>query len=81
MSIIGISLDKDKQALEKTLSEKAITWPQYFDGKGFATSISSAYGIDSIPRLWLVNKKGFVVKTNAEESEDLAAEIEKLLSE
>lgn len=79
--IIGISLDQKKQALEETLRNKGIGWPQYFDGRGFENEISSAYGIDGIPRLWLVNKRGLVVNTQAESSDDLASEIEKLLSE
>ena len=42
-----------------------MTWPQYFDGKGWANDISSRYGINAIPTAWLVDKKGLVRTTQA----------------
>lgn len=63
--IVGISLDGDKAELEGFVKEKGMEWPQYFDGKGWQNEISTKYGIDSIPAMWLLNKKGMVVSTNA----------------
>lgn len=77
--IIGISLDPDQPAMEAFLKEKGVTWPQYFDGKGWGNEISSRYGIGALPAVWLVNKKGMVVNTEA--LYDLEANIEKLLAE
>lgn len=77
--IIGISLDQDKSKLEAFIKEKGMAWPQYFDGKGWQNEISSRFGIQSIPAMWLVDKKGMLVETNARE--DLKAKLEKLLAE
>ena len=77
--IIGISLDQDKSKLEAFVKERGMSWPQYFDGKGWENDLSTRYGIRSIPAMWLVNKKGMVVSTNAREG--LAAEVKKLLAE
>jgi thiol-disulfide isomerase/thioredoxin len=77
--IIGISLDKDKAKLEAFIKEKGMAWPQYFDGKGWQNEISSRFGIQSIPAMWLVDKKGMLVETNARE--DLEEKVEKLLAE
>ncbi|MBE7496626.1 MAG: TlpA family protein disulfide reductase [Verrucomicrobiaceae bacterium] len=63
--IIGISLDSDKGKLEAFVKERGMEWPQYFDGKSWKNEISSRYGINSIPAMWLVNKKGMVVSTSA----------------
>lgn len=63
--IIGISLDQDKDALTKFVKEKNMPWPQYFDGKGWQNEISQRYGIESIPAMWLVDKDGKVVSTEA----------------
>jgi hypothetical protein len=63
--IVGISLDSDKAELEGFVKAKGMEWPQYFDGKGWQNEISSKYGINSIPAMWLLNKKGMVVSTNA----------------
>jgi thiol-disulfide isomerase/thioredoxin len=77
--IVGISLDSDKAELEGFVKEKGMEWPQYFDGKGWQNEISSKYGIDSIPAMWLLNKKGMVVSTSARG--DLAEQVAKLLAE
>jgi thiol-disulfide isomerase/thioredoxin len=63
--IVGISLDQDKAKLESFVKDKGMAWPQYFDGKGWKNDISTKYGINSIPAMWLVDKKGMVVSTNA----------------
>ncbi len=79
--IVGISLDNEN-AKEKLISftkEKNMPWVQHFDGKGWKNEISSGYGINSIPAMWLVNKKGMLVSLNARAN--LAAQVEKLLAE
>jgi len=77
--IVGISLDQDRDSLLKYTAQKGMTWPQYFDGKGWNNGISSEFGIQSIPTMWLVNKKGFVVTTNGRA--DLEGQVEQLLAE
>lgn len=77
--IIGISLDSDKAKLESFVKERGMEWPQYFDGKSWKNEISSQYGINSIPAMWLVNKKGMVVSTNARGG--LEEKVAKLLAE
>jgi thiol-disulfide isomerase/thioredoxin len=77
--IVGISLDQDKSSLLYFTAANGMTWPQYFDGKGWQNSISSGFGIQSIPAMWLINKKGYVVTTNGQA--DLEGQIEKLLAE
>ena len=77
--IVGISFDQDKGKLEKFVKDKEMPWPQYFDGKGWENEFGQKYGINSIPRMWLVNKKGMVVDTSAREN--LSEKVEKLLAE
>ncbi len=77
--IVGISLDSDKAELESFVKEKGMEWPQFFDGKGWQNEISSKYGINSIPAMWLLNKKGMVVSTNARGG--LEENVAKLLAE
>jgi thiol-disulfide isomerase/thioredoxin len=76
--IIGISLDQDKDALVKFTAQNGMTWPQYFDGKGWQNDISSSFGINSIPAMWLINKKGYVATTNGREG--LEDQVERLLA-
>ena len=76
--VIGVSLDQDKDALQSFVKEKDMAWPQYYDGKGWDNEISTRYGIDSIPAMWLLDKKGMLVTTDARE--DLDGGIAKLLA-
>ncbi len=78
--VVGVSLDEDKDAMLAYTKEQGMTWPQHFDGKGWQNEISSRYGIQSIPAMWLVDKKGMIRSTEAR-GEQLTALIEKLLAE
>jgi ankyrin repeat protein/thiol-disulfide isomerase/thioredoxin len=78
--VIGISLDQNKEQLTNFTKQAGMAWPQYFDGKGWENEISSRYGIQSIPTMWLVNKKGFVRPTEVE-GDNLAAQVKKLLTQ
>jgi thiol-disulfide isomerase/thioredoxin len=79
--IVGISFDNagDKDKLVSFTKEKKMPWVQQFDGKGWQNEFGQRFGITSIPRMWLVNKKGMVVDTNGRA--DLVAKVEKLLAE
>ena len=63
--IIGISLDPDKGTLVNFTNAHNMTWAQYFDGKGWQNQISSKFNVTAIPAMWLVDKNGVVVSTNA----------------
>jgi thiol-disulfide isomerase/thioredoxin len=63
-AIVGISLDKDAQALSNFVARKLIPWPQYFDGKGWETEFAMRYGVRAIPEMWLINPRGEVVGTD-----------------
>ncbi len=75
--LIGISLDQDKDALLKTVKAKKMNWPEYFDGKGWGSAVSTRFGVQAIPAAWLVDKKGLVHAVD--EEADLDAEIAKLV--
>lgn len=77
--IVGISLDKDKEKLEAFTKEKGMTWPQFFDGKGWENEMAQRFGIHSIPAMWLVDKKGMLVSTSVRGH--LEEEVEKRLAE
>jgi thiol-disulfide isomerase/thioredoxin len=78
--IIGISLDSDKDKLTSFIKEKKMTWPQYFDGKGWENKISTQYGITSIPATYLLDKEGKVLAIGLR-GDDLEAAVGKALGE
>jgi len=77
LEFIGVSLDDDGAALTEVAKAKKFTWPQYYqEGEN---KFAEQFGIESIPTMWLVDKKGILRDLNARE--DLADKVEKLLAE
>ncbi len=62
--IIGISLDKDRDALTGFLKENPMGWRQYFDGLGWKNKVSTRFGVDSIPATFLLDGEGRIVAKN-----------------
>ena len=63
-AVIGISLDKDAQALSNFVARKLIPWPQYFDGQGWGNEFATKYGVRAIPEMWLIDQRGDLVSTD-----------------
>ena len=67
--VVGVSLDEDKDALEKFIADQKIAWPILFGdpatGQGFELPLATYYGITGIPTVLLTNQKGEVVSLNA----------------
>ncbi|HHY86374.1 MAG TPA: TlpA family protein disulfide reductase [Verrucomicrobia bacterium] len=61
--IIGISLDTDRKQLDAFLEKhKGMTWPQYFDGKGWQNKLAEKYGIEAIPTTFLLDGEGKIIE-------------------
>jgi thiol-disulfide isomerase/thioredoxin len=76
--IIGISLDRDHQTMTNFLAKKAITWPIFFDGKGWNNTYAVQYSVRQIPEIWIINKEGQVETTSADVS-NVEATVQRLL--
>ena len=63
--IVGISLDTDKPALTKFISDMKMDWIQTYSGKKWDDPTVKKYGIDGIPSVWVIGKDGKVISTNA----------------
>ncbi len=77
--VIGISLDEDKAAVEKFITDNKMPWPQFVDGKGWENDFAREFGIRSIPATFLIGKGGRIVASNLR-GPDLEAEINKALA-
>lgn len=66
--VIGISLDQDREALEKFVTEQKVPWPILFEkpeGDGWQHPLSTFYGISGIPTVILIGRDGNVITLNA----------------
>jgi thiol-disulfide isomerase/thioredoxin len=64
--ILAISLDDDRQDLEAFLNtpKSALPWATLFDGKGFDGPLARRFGVNSIPRMFLLDRQGNLAAFN-----------------
>lgn len=90
--IVGISFERAPDPAKPSPKQKTaedmlaftrehrMPWPQYYDGLSWGNPIGKQYGINGIPAMFLLDKRGLVVSTNAR-GPKLAQEIQRLLKE
>ncbi len=78
--VIGISLDYEKDDMMKYLEGEGVNWNISLSGKGWDDDTVKLYGVNSIPSLWLVDRKG-VLRYFELRGEDLRKAISELLLE
>ena len=61
-------------------NENKMPWPQYYDGQHWNNPYGKQYGIQGIPAMFLLDKRGLIISTNAR-GPKLAQEIQRLLKE
>jgi thiol-disulfide isomerase/thioredoxin len=81
--IVGISLDRSREPLDKFIEKEEIPWTQMYDeviqnGKGWNHPMAEYFGINAIPAAILVDKEGKVVSMRARGPE-LSKLLEQLL--
>lgn len=83
--VIGISCDGEQQTdqkkVERFVKRKELPWPQFYDGKQQTDNkFAQAFGVDGIPHLMLIDKKGNLRFDNVRPKE-LDKKIVELLAE
>jgi peroxiredoxin len=63
-TVLGVSLDKDKDAWLKAIADDHLTWYHISDLKYWNSAAVALYGFDGIPYNVLVNPEGKIVGTN-----------------
>lgn len=62
--IISCSLDKDETAWLRALDKEQMVWPQFSELKGWDGDITQEYGIQAIPYVILLDRKGNICLLN-----------------
>jgi thiol-disulfide isomerase/thioredoxin len=60
--VIAISLDLEKDALEKFVQQRKLPWPQHFDGNRFDGPLALKYGVNVAPTSYLLDRNGKIIK-------------------
>lgn len=57
LRMVGISLDKDREAAQKAVKDAGLDYPHVFDGKGGQNSVVLLYRVWGIPETYLLDKQ------------------------
>jgi thiol-disulfide isomerase/thioredoxin len=74
VEFVGISIDQKQADLEAFLKTQKLEWVQTYSGMFWEDPTARRYGVDSIPRMWVVGKDGKVFTDDAWGKVDWAIE-------
>lgn len=63
--VVGVNLDVSKAAVGPFLAQHQVKWPQIHDGGGLESAAAKAYGVISLPTMFLVDESGKAVNRSA----------------
>jgi thiol-disulfide isomerase/thioredoxin len=66
--VVGISLDQERETLERFVAEQNLPWPILFEepeGDGWQHPLATFYGISGIPTVVLIGRDGKVITLDA----------------
>ena len=79
IEVLGVSLDTKPEPLGELLKSQAVEWPVVRDGQGWESPLIRGFGINSLPTVWLLDRKGQLRSLNA--LENTSGQIRSLLRE
>lgn len=77
-TVLGVSLDEDKDAWMKAIQKDGLTWKHISDLKGWQSAVVPVYGIEGIPYNVLLDPEGKILATELRDK-DLDAFLSKTL--
>lgn len=77
-SILGVSLDRDKDAWLKAIKDDKLAWTQVSDLKYWQNEVAQLYGVNSIPHSVLLDPDGKIIAENLR-GPDLTNKLKELL--
>jgi peroxiredoxin len=63
-TILGVSLDNNKDAWQKAIKDDGLIWTQVSDLKGWTSAAAVAYSVQSIPANFLIDPNGKIIARN-----------------
>jgi peroxiredoxin len=77
-TILGVSLDNDKDKWMEAIEDDELTWAHASDLKGWESIAARTYGIESIPSNFLLDPQGKIIARDLK-GEDLEAKLAEVL--
>jgi len=80
LNIIGVSLDKSKEAWLKAIQDDGLEWQHISELKFWQEPVAKIYGVVSIPQTYILDAKGVIRAKNLRRAE-LEAKVKELMEE
>ena len=80
LEIVGISLDQDAGEMKDAVRDNDITWTVLSDHKGWDSEFARKWGVMSLPRNYIIDRKGVIRFINVKDAE-LVNAVKKLINE
>ena len=58
IEVLGVNLDRKREAFEKAVLDWKIPWPQAHDGKGFETPLATQFAVPRLPHWCVITPEG-----------------------
>lgn len=72
VEFVCIALDEDRTALTAAVKAADLRWPVHYDGRGWKGELVRSLGINALPTVWVLDRRGVLVTLNAHDQvEDL----------
>ena len=60
-TVVGISLDREKESLLNFIKEREIEWPQIYVEDGWEGKLARSYNVSGIPKMYLLDPEGIII--------------------
>jgi hypothetical protein len=71
LRVVTVSLDGNRADLDAAMHSLHLLWPTAFDGQGWQNAIARKFGINTLPTLWLIDRRGNLAFLNARDDYQL----------
>lgn len=79
--IVGVSCDSKKHPVDTYLAEINVAWPMVYSGDGMEDAAAKAYGVNSLPMYFIVDRQGVLRFSSDYGGEKLEAAIREIVKE
>lgn len=79
-SIVGISLNRDKDTLVDFINEREMQWPQIYVEDGWESELPRLFNVAGIPRMYLLDPDGNILERDLR-GEEMISKVESLMND
>jgi len=77
-TIVGISMDRDKETLINFIEEREMEWIQVYEEEGWEGKLPRLFNVSGIPRMYLLDPNGNIIAKDLR-GEEMVSKVESLM--